>query len=168
MPEPSNTEMNFSAPVGNAAAHVAGNQKHEQNVIQRVGTNQGLMQAVAAGHDTNVNQQTNQGIPTDEITQEQAIELLAQIETLLKNTQESSRAKEVIEEAADYTSMAKKEAQKKEPRKLLVLGNLEGAITLLKNLNTGTESAKELISNLKPYVLKLAGWLGVAASHFWE
>ena len=138
---------------------------NEQNVTQNIGTNTGAVQATSAGRNVHVTQQTNLALASEDITPPQAVEILEKIEGLIR-ANFPSEVSEAVEEAIDYTSMAKKEAQKKEPRKSLIVANLEGTTSLLQKLNQTTEETKELIVKLKPLFVKLTSWLGVAVNHF--
>lgn len=132
-----------------------------QNVTQTVGTNTGAMQGVAAGRDANAVQQTTQGTPAEEISQDEAVKLIEEIGALLEKADLPPEAKE---EMADYTKMAQKEAKKPEPRKNLITGNLEAATSILTHLSKTTDAAKETVNKLKPIFQKLAPWLGIAAT----
>lgn len=120
--------------------------------------------AVGSGHKVDQQQvQTNIDTSAEEITQDQAIELLTQIEQLIESANLPS---DVVEEATDYTRMARKEAQKTEPRKERITNNLEAATSLVQDLNKTTDAVKDLVGKLKDPVIKLSGWLGVAAAKF--
>ncbi len=135
----------------------------QQNVTQNIGTNTGQAQAIAAGRDVNATQQMTPSEEASEITQEQAVEILTKIEELIKA---ANLPPEVVEEAAKYAGRAKEEASEKEPQQSIVLSQLDRATSVIKKLDTTAGAAKDLISFLKPLFVKLAGWLSVAASHF--
>jgi hypothetical protein len=59
------------------------------------------------------------------------------------------------------TQMALKEAAKDTPKLSLVVGNLEGATSLIHQLGNTTDAANALIAKLKDPLMKLAGWLVV-------
>lgn len=136
----------------------------QQNVIQTVGSNTGQMQAIAGGGNVAATQQGVSGETTEPITQEQVIEILVQIEQLLKT---SLLPPEVVSEATKYTTNAKEEVKEEKPQQSIILKQLERATSVLKKLDTTAGTAKDLISKLKPLFVKLAAWLGVAVSHFW-
>lgn len=142
-------------------------EQNSQNISINIGHNAGSIQGVTAGENAYVTQTTvnseTQNLP---ITQTQAVELLAEIESLIKSLTVPSPSTELAEEAISYTKLAKKEAEKAQPRKKLVIGNLEAATSLIKDVSQTTDAGKELISQLKGPVTKLAGWLGIAAAHF--
>ena len=128
-------------------------------ISQTIGTNTGIAQA--AGQDAHATQQITQ--VAGGITKDDAIALLREIETLI---QTANLPPDVTAEAVDYTQMALKEAAKDTPKPSLVVGNLEGATSLIHRLGNTTDAANALIAKLKDPLMKLAGWLGVAAAHF--
>jgi len=133
-----------------------------QKVSQNLGTNAGAVQGVAAGRDAYADQTAIQET-TQRVSKDEAVNLLEQIEVLLKSANLPSKLEDGT---LSYVQAAQGEARKEEPRKQLVTGNLEGAIELLKNASGAVDSAKELLGKLKEPVKKLAHWLGVAASFF--
>jgi hypothetical protein len=133
-----------------------------QNITQSIGNNTGSVQAVVAGQDAYATQQTSQ-TSVGAIDKGQAVELLNQILFLI---QSANLPPDIAEEAKSYANLAKKEAEKNEPNKARIVGNLEGATDLLKKMSNTTDAVKDLISKLKDPIIKLAGWLGIAAMHF--
>ena len=135
----------------------------QQSVTQNIGTNTGPAQAIAAGRDVNVTQQMSLGEAAEAITQEQAIEILSQIEELIKA---ANLPEEVVSEAAKYVSKAKEEATEEKPEQSIIVRHLERATSVLKKAELTAGAVKNLVDKLKPLILKLVGWLGVAANHF--
>ncbi|MBW4680350.1 MAG: hypothetical protein KME19_09565 [Microcoleus vaginatus WJT46-NPBG5] len=139
--------------------------------IQGGSTNQGAMQAGVAGGnanvlagDANVIQQTNQVVAAQpEITQDEAVELLAQIEELLKtaNLPEDQKGK-----ATKFLAAAKEEAKEAEPDKDFIKNNLERVTKTIKATTETVSASKGLWKSITPIFVKLAPWLGVAASFF--
>lgn len=135
------------------------------------GTNTGAMQAGVAGGnanvlqgDSNVIQQTNQVEPTEQpITQNDALELLAQIEALL---QTASLPDEQKRKASTYLAAAKEAAQEAKPDKDYIKGNLERVTKTIQATTETVVASQGLWDKLKPIFTKLAPWLGVAASYF--
>jgi ElaB/YqjD/DUF883 family membrane-anchored ribosome-binding protein len=135
------------------------------------GTNTGAMQAGVAGGnanvlqgDSNVIEQTNQVTPAEHsITQDEATKLLAQIEELLKtaNLPDESKGK-----ASKFLAAAKEEAKEAEPDKDFIKGNLERVTKTIQATTETVVASQGLLSKLKPIFVKLAPWLGVAASYF--
>jgi hypothetical protein len=127
-----------------------------------VGSNSGAMAAVNAGRDATVTQSVG-ATAEESLSQEEVGALLAEV---LKLIQAADLPESEKEEAEMYAKLAKKEAEKKEPDKKRIIGNLEGATGLLKRLGETAEAGKKLVDQLKGPVAKLAGWLGLAAVHF--
>ncbi|MDJ0713883.1 MAG: DUF4062 domain-containing protein [Prochloraceae cyanobacterium] len=143
--------------------YVQGNKtENQQSVTQNIGTNTGQAQAIAAGGDVNATQQMSQG-EAEELTQEQIIEILAQIKQSIENAE---LPKEVTTQAVKYADKASEEASEEKADKAIVVRHLERATSVIKKLDTTTGAALKLVEKLKPLVLKLTGWLGVAANHF--
>lgn len=136
---------------------------NQQNVSQKIGSNTGQAQAIAAGGDVNANQSMNPMEGVEGISQENAVELLTKIEELIKTANLPS---EVVQEATKYVGKAKEEAEEKEPQQPIVLSQLDRATNAIKKLDTTASATSDFISKLKPLFVKLAGWLGVAVNHF--
>ena len=124
----------------------------------------GGMQA-AQGNQNQQTQETNVVASSEkQLTQEDVIRLLAQIEQLVGT---SSELPEVAKEKTlKYLGAAKEEAQNPEPDKQLAAGNLKRMAETLKTTSETVASTKSLWENAKPILLKLPGWLGVAKSFF--
>ncbi len=135
----------------------------QQSVNQNIGTNTGQAQAIAAGRDVNATQQMSQGEVAGAITQEQAVEILSQIEKLIK---EADLPPELTSQATKYAGKAKEEASEEKPEQSIIVRHLERATSVIKKADTTAGAAKNLVDKLKPLILKLAGWLGVAANYF--
>jgi hypothetical protein len=133
-----------------------------QGISMTVGSNSGAMAAVNAGRDATVTQSVG-ATAEESLSQEEVGALLAEV---LKLIQAADLPESEKEEAEMYAKLAKKEAEKKEPDKKRIIGNLEGATGLLKRLGETAEAGKKLVDQLKGPVAKLAGWLGLAAVHF--
>lgn len=99
-----------------------------QKITQKIGNNNtGTLQIINAGRDAYATQRNSQALSSHEITQSEAIEYLTKIEELIKEANLLLEAEviEVVEEATDCASMAKRSAQRKEPDKSLIIANLE-------------------------------------------
>ncbi len=134
-----------------------------QSISISVGSNSGQIQAVNAGGDAAVSGAMGDAEAQAEISQAEAVELLAQVVALIEAADLPEAEKE---EAGMYAKLAQKEAAKAEPDKQRVIGNLEGATSLLKRLGETAEAGKKLVGDLKGPVVKLAGWLGKASVFF--
>ncbi len=133
-----------------------------QGISMTVGSNSGSVAAVNAGRDATVVQSVG-ATAAETLTQEEAMALLAEVLRLIQAADLPESDKEEVEM---YAKLAKKEAEKKEPDKKRIIGNLEGATGLLKRLGETAEAGKKLVDQLKGPVAKLSGWLGLAAVHF--
>ncbi|NES69677.1 MAG: hypothetical protein F6K24_32920, partial [Okeania sp. SIO2D1] len=122
---------------------------HNKGVVGDIGDNSQVTQ--------------NQGTPSTEepLTKEQIIQLLAELENLVK---EAEIPEETKEEAAMYLGAAKKATQKEEPKKNTILTNLESVAETLETAGKTVDAGKSLWDKAKPIILKVAGWLGAAAS----
>ncbi|MBF2063657.1 MAG: CHAT domain-containing protein [Calothrix sp. C42_A2020_038] len=132
--------------------------KNNGGISQSVsgGTVHGGMQAAIG----NNNQQTmtNQAMPTGkQPTKEEAIQMLAEIEQMIRSTELLADTKE---EAIMYLGVAKMAIAKAEPNKALIATNLEGMAETLKN----TSQNKIIWEKTKPVLLKVTDWLGQAVA----
>ncbi|EKU96928.1 putative low-complexity protein [Leptolyngbya sp. PCC 7375] len=125
------------------------------------GSSSAPMQAVSSGRDTHANQQNSSESET--LSQDDVISLINHIYELFQHT---NLPIEIAEAAESYAKLAKIESEKDVPNKRRIVGNLEGAIELVQNLDTVTDETKGLIEKLREPVTKLATWLGIAATHF--
>ncbi|MHC0068227.1 hypothetical protein ACWATR_36080 [Nostoc sp. UIC 10890] len=124
----------------------------------------GGMQA-AQGDNNQQTQETNVVASGEkQLNQEDVIRMLARIEQLVGATPELPEA--VKEKSLKYLGAAKEEAQTKEPDKQLAAGNLKRVAETLKTTSETVASTKNLWENVKPILLELPGWLGVAKSFF--
>lgn len=135
----------------------------QQKVTQTINNNTGQAQAIASGKDVKAIQEITSNQSGEDITTKEAIEILAQIEQLIKTANLPS---EIAEEASKYVGKAKEEAREKEPETSMVVKQLERATTAIKKTDTTVGAASELVKKLKPLFGKLTGWLGLAISYF--
>lgn len=126
----------------------------KQNIIQRVEKNTGHIEANAAGGNITISPQTK---PTQEISKEEAIQLLAQIESLMKTA---------FPEATQYIVKAKEEAKEAKPEQAIVLTQLDRAAVAIKKFDATAGATSDLVKKLEPLFNRLGEWLGLAASHF--
>jgi hypothetical protein len=68
------------------------------------------------------------------------------------------------QEVIDYLKATKRAVDKPEPKKELALGNFEEMTETLKNATETVVASKTLWATAKPIIIKLAGWLGAAAT----
>lgn len=99
-----------------------------------------------------------------QLTQEEVIRMLAQIEQMVEGFPELPEATK--EKSLRYLGAAKEEAQSDEPDKHLAAGNLKRMAETLKTTSETIASTKTLWENVKPVLQELPIWFGVAKSFF--
>jgi len=123
----------------------------------------GGMQA-AQGNNNQQTMATTVTAPTEkQLNKAEVVALLAQIEKLLQSAEIPTDTKE---EATSYLSAAKKATEKEPPNKEIVKVNLKGMAETLETASKTVASGKTLWENVKPILIQLPGWLGVAKSFF--
>jgi hypothetical protein len=103
------------------------------------------------------------GSDSNAITQDKVHELLSRMELVIQQHELPANSKD---EAIAYLGAAKKAAEKEEPNKSLMAGNLKGVQEAIKVTSETLESSKSLWKNVEPILLELSGWLGVAKDFF--
>jgi hypothetical protein len=128
------------------------------------GTMYGGMQAVQ-GNKNLQTMNTNVTSATEKpLTQQEVIELLAEIEQLIEEYPPLPAASK--EKSLKYLGAAKEEAQATEPDKQLAAGNLKRMVETLKNADETGGSTKTLWENVKQILMQLHTWLDVAKNYF--
>lgn len=123
----------------------------------------GGMQA-AQGNNNQQTMETHTSAFTEkQLDKAEVVALLAQIEKLIQNAELPAETKE---EAASYLSAAKKATEKEQPNKEIAKVNLKGMADTLKTASETVASSKSLWENVKPILMQLPVWLGVAKSFF--
>ncbi|MBW4476647.1 MAG: CHAT domain-containing protein [Tolypothrix brevis GSE-NOS-MK-07-07A] len=157
----------FSLPVETQAKEEKNSQpKTFGGISQSVSGGQvfGGMQAAQGDY----NQQTMQTkvVASDEkqLTQEEVIQMLAQVEQLLQATEELPQG--MKEKSLRYLETVKEEVQTTQPDKQFAAGNLKRMAETLKNAGDTVTSTKSIWENVKPILMQLSSWLGVAKSFF--
>ena len=115
-----------------------------------------------AGRDLTQAQQGNQAeIQNQGMTADDVVALLSQVEAMVRAAQmpEASKTKAIA-----YLGAAQQEATEPEPDKELVAKNLKRMGDTLTTANETVTAGKTLWQTVKPVLLPLASWLGVAAS----
>ncbi|NJL82409.1 MAG: hypothetical protein HC890_04585 [Chloroflexaceae bacterium] len=130
------------------------------SVSQSIGNNSG--QAIAAGGNVYASQNVTQ-TAAESISQEKALELLAEVEKLIQGAALPEETKEL---AATYAKTAKLEAKQPEPPKASIAENLGKATKLLQSSSTTVEAAGTLVEKLRGPVSILGTWLGKAIAYF--
>jgi hypothetical protein len=118
------------------------------------------VQAGQAGGDLTQTQQNSQGEAEKQLTPVEVVELIAQIETLFRN---SDLPEEQKEKALKHLETAKEETQETEPDKNYAAKSLQRATKVLKEANETVGAGQGLWQKLEPITSKLAPWLGIAA-----
>ncbi|MEA5598627.1 hypothetical protein [Rivularia sp. UHCC 0363] len=109
--------------------------------------------------EANVNQANEK-----QLTQADVIQMLAQIEELLKSTPELPEADK--EKSLRYLGAAKEETQATEPDKQLAAGNLKRMAQTIETASKTVESGKTLWGNIQPVLKELLPYFGVAKTFF--
>lgn len=130
----------------------------KQEVNQNISNNTGQAQAITSGGDTNATQKISQSSSGEEITTEQAIQLLTKIEELIK---EADLPEEETQQAIRYTQKAKEEAEEEEPDGSIISSHLKRMTNTVNKLNQMAGGSEELINRLTPALKKLSDWLGI-------
>ena len=123
----------------------------------------GGMQA-AGDHSTQQMETNVTQADEKQLTQADVIQMLAQIEELVKSTPELPSADK--EKSLRYLGAAKEETQAREPDKQLAAGNLKRMAQTIETASKTVESGKTLWGNIKPVLKELPAYFGVAASFF--
>lgn len=114
----------------------------------------------AGGNQINI---FNKNETTKQITTKEAIELIKEIEQLIKDSDLPESQKQ---EAIQYLAFAKKDAQEKEPDKDFIAKNLQRSTKIIKAASNTLEAGKGLWEKVQPILGKLRIWLGVAIDYF--
>ncbi|GAA6619647.1 CHAT domain-containing protein [Scytonema sp. NUACC26] len=139
--------------------------KLSQNISRSIVYGGGGMQAAQG----NNNQQRMSTVSTasgneKQLTQEEVIELLVQIEQLIQKAKELPAATK--EKSLKYLGAAKEEAEFIEPDKQLVSGNLKRMAEILRNASETVITTKSLWEYVKLILVELSAWLSVAKTFF--
>ena len=123
----------------------------------------GGMQAVQ-GNNNQQTMATTITAPTEkQLDKAEVVASLVEIEKLIQGAEIPA---EIKEEAASYLSAAKKATEKEQPNKEIVKVNLKGMAETLETASKTVASGKSLWENIKPILMQLPAWLGVAKSFF--
>jgi hypothetical protein len=108
------------------------------------------------------NNQTFQG---EQVSTTEVIEMLAYLENQILNLTALSKTER--EKSIKRLEAAKVEASESEPDKESIAKSLKQVNETLNEAGKTTEEVKELVKELFPTVVKVAGWLGYAAGKIW-
>lgn len=121
-------------------------------------------QQAAIGNQNQQTMTTQAATSTEKhLTQPDVIQMLVQIERLIQSADLPTETKE---EATSYLGAAKKATEKAEPKKDVAAVNLKTMAETLQTASKTVESSKSLWENVKPILMQLPGWLGVAKGFF--
>jgi uncharacterized membrane protein len=123
----------------------------------------GGMQATTGNYNNQA--MRNEGSSASNVlTQAEVVELLAEIEQMIRNAELPGAVKE---KATKYVEAAKVEAEEEEPDKQLISKNLERVTKNLEEVDKTVDTSKRIFEKVVPLVVKVAGWLGTAAGSLW-
>lgn len=120
----------------------------------------GGMQA-ATGNYNKQAMRNEESSAADVLTQAEVVELLSQIEKIIRDAELPEAVKE---KATKYVEAAKAEAEEEEPDKQLISKNLERVTKNLEQVDKTVDTSKRIFEKVVPLVVKVAGWLGTAGS----
>jgi hypothetical protein len=145
--------------VGGSVGGSAYNLQGENNRAIQGESKQGVL-----GDNSTAMQQGQTDAPAEEpLTKEKIIELLTELEKLVRETQLPEDTKE---EATMYLSAAKKATEKEEPKKETALVNLQSMAETLETASKAANASTNIWSKAKPIILRVAGWLGAATGSY--
>ncbi len=127
----------------------------------------GGMQAVQGDYNQQTMRIKNTASPHEkQLTQQEAIQLLLQIEQMVKEFLELPPITK--EKSLRYLAASVEEVQSNDPDKQLAAGNLKRMAEILKTINQTSASTKNLWENVKVILMQLSTWLGFAKNFFGE
>jgi hypothetical protein len=120
-------------------------------------------QAGQAGRDLTQTQSQNQEEPINRLSTAEVVELITQIESLLRRSvlPEDQKGK-----AVNCLRVAKEEASGQKPDKEFAAQNLKRATKFLKEANGAVDAGQSLWTEVAPLFGQLSPWLGVASNFF--
>ena len=125
---------------------------------------QGENNQAVLGDGNQVTQQNQVNTETEaSLTKTDILALFAQLENLVQTAEVSQGIKET---AIEDISAAKKATDKEEPKKNIALANLESVAQTIEKTSKTVDAGQKLWNKAKPIIVKIAGWLGAAASSY--
>jgi hypothetical protein len=149
-----------------------GSQISGSNIAQSRGFNQivsgsnisgGVQALVGSGNQATQTNNMMTAVEEKQLTQAEVVSLLTKIEQLVKGAELSE---EIVEEVIAYLSAAKKAVAREQPNKKAAQVNLQSMAETLETKSKTAGSAKSLYDNIKPILMQLPAWLGVAKNFF--
>ncbi|MEM1002699.1 MAG: hypothetical protein AAGH46_08620 [Bacteroidota bacterium] len=138
------------------------NQNPSQS-INIVGGSLSETQLGQAGRDLLQNLSIHQDAKSKQLTREDVINLLADLEVILKTATLPSNEKE---KALSYLTVAKTATQEEQPDKRFTADSLKKVSKVLKDTNETIEAGQNVWEKVQPVIDKLLPWLGVTMSFF--
>lgn len=120
------------------------------------------VQAGQAGRDLTQTQQNSQGEAEKQLTPDEVVDLIAQVETLFRS---SDLPDEQKEKAIKHLETAKEEVKEAEPDKDFAAKNLQRATKVLKDAGETVAASQGLWQKLEPIAKRLAPWLEIAVKN---
>lgn len=120
-------------------------------------------QVAQAGSNVAQTQQISQGSPDKQLTVTEVVELITQIETLLKDTALPNNLKS---RAMTHLEAAKEASQEEEPDKDYAARSLQKATKIMKEASETMESGQRLWNKVESILKQLLPWFGVATHFF--
>lgn len=138
----------------------------ENKASQSLNVNKSQLSSVQigiAGENLSQNQQIVQGESEKQLSTAEVLELVAQVETLLHN---SNLAEEQKQKVFKHLDSVKEEAKDEEPDKDFAAKSLQRATKILKGASETVDAGSGLWERIQTVVTKLIPWLGVAKNFF--
>jgi hypothetical protein len=127
----------------------------------------GGMQAVQGDYNQQTMRIKNTASANEkQLTQQQAVHLLVQIEQMVKEFPELPTITK--EKSLRYLAASIEEVQSNDPDKQFAAGNLKRMAETLKTISETSASTKGLWENVKAILMQLSTWLGIAQNFFPE
>ena len=123
----------------------------------------GLQASQGDNNQLTMNTSVDSSPEEKQLTQSEVIQLLAQIKAMINQAELPS---EIKEESALYLGAAMKATEREEPKKALAAENLKSMVETVQTASKTVESSKSLWENMKPLLIQLPAWLGVARGFF--
>ena len=155
------TKLLANRPITHAPTHInqvdAMTHQHPGGITQNISSSPNSNINAFQGNQNQVTQtQSAQAQPS----QEEVIEMLAQIKSLIEA---AALPGEVKIAANANLQVAQKAVAQEEPKKEIALATLESMAETLEEASKTVEAGKTLWGQVKPILVKVAGWLGAAA-----
>jgi hypothetical protein len=116
-----------------------------------------------AGRDQTQSQQIIQGSTAQDLSREKVLDLLTDLEKLIKTTR---LAQIHQEKALRYLDAAKEEANSENTDKKFTADSLKKVAGVLKDTNETIETGQKIWDKVQPIFKQLLPWLGVATNFF--